>query len=443
MNNTIIGVYQVLRDQPISGTMATVVKAKHIITGEIVALKLLKLPSPKYEERFIQEAKLLKKINSENILRVYEISKNDDYLFYSMEYYDKVLTEYLDPLPFTSAKAVIKLSASQKLHILKAIADGINVLHQRQIVHRDIAPNNILINSGTLKIVLCDLGLSKVGDVEMPESEKGNPKLYGAPEQDYSLGNATFASDIYSFGVLAYQFLSGFLPKGNIVRDLKSLITYIPNEISNLITNCINTDSDNRPTSKIVLETFNKYLDSENKIELINDIENTPIPFQLYSFLGKGYLDHRPYEVDEVSFYLKHCSKSFFFYGIACKALEIPEFRRYLDTLDSTSFIILNPNNLDLLEETAAILEKKPNIIKSDIELSIEYLDKLKNVKYFLCDELPEWRVTIADENIGLLRNYKGNRFPFESPMLVLNSGPYLEGLIRYVKNKLKNYFVE
>lgn len=70
---------------------------------------------------------------------------------------------------------------------------------------------------------------------------------------------------------------------------------------------------------------------------------------------------------------------------------------------------------------------------------SIENLTLLTSqsdkISYKLCDFVPAWRVITIDNQIGLLRIYKGNRKPYQSPMLKLRNGPFIEGLSRYNLN--------
>src|ERR1043165_3099858 len=112
-----------------------------------------------------------------------------------------------------------RINFSGKIYQLKDIADGLNSIHEKGLVHRDFHAGNILNNENSYfsKFHITDLGLCR------PANENNDKKIYGvlpyvAPEvlkgEKY-----TSASDIYSWGIIAYEMLSGLPPYYDIAHD--------------------------------------------------------------------------------------------------------------------------------------------------------------------------------------------------------------------------------
>ena len=429
-----IGNYEVIKPLS-SGTMANIYLAKHILTKEVMALKKLDLPNELYKKRFIQEARILKSLNHPNILRIFEVGKHQaECLFYTMELKSKSLSECLDNPPFEKNRPKLKLTLDQKLLIIYDITKALIEIHKNKIVHRDINPKNILLNL-KYEACLCDFGLSKLENEEIDEDDKANPKGYGPPEQDIALSKAQKPADVYSFGVTAYQLLSGVLPKGRNFPKLYESIGNIPFEISNIIDKCLDTNPEERPTAIELNNIFGKYFQYQEPLAN-RDFEETSIPIQFKEILGSGLIDYNPLSVDEVSFCIKNCKDSYFYSGLACRALAIDDLQKLLLKIKDVKFVIANPNNENLISEMATIFNKKNDEVKADILTSITILKKLqtinKSILYRCSDSIPPWRILVIDNKFGLLRNYKGNRLPYQSPLLRIKSGAFLDGMIRY-----------
>jgi serine/threonine protein kinase len=255
------------------GTMAKVYIGRHQITGLRVAIKALSTDDKRHHARFQREARLLAQLNHPNIIRVYEVTISKGRLFYTMEILDNLLTNFLNPPPFTKNNDFLDISLFHKLEILTDILAGLTYLHSKGVIHRDLCPNNVLIDKH-YKACISDLGMSKLeGDLTLPDSSRGNPKLYGAPEQDQSLEKASSATDIYSFAVIAYQLISGFIPKGRSITDLHLLNKKLalPEEISLLISQSLENDPQKRPNAENLLQTFSKYLKNSHETHIYED----------------------------------------------------------------------------------------------------------------------------------------------------------------------------
>lgn len=202
-------------------------------------------------ERLTREAKVLSKLNHPNIAVIYGIEEYEDNIFISMEYIQgKTLEDYISDSIIPEDKL---------LDIAIEIAEGLKVAHDNNIIHRDIKPENIIITeSGHVKIL--DFGLARLtgkGRISKEDHLIGTID-YMSPEQ--ALGEEIDKqSDIFSFGVLLYECVSGNRPfKGdqditvlhNIVhenhRPAKEVNPRVSKAISNILDNTLEKEKKKR-----------------------------------------------------------------------------------------------------------------------------------------------------------------------------------------------------
>ncbi|BBM88148.1 serine/threonine protein kinase [Candidatus Uabimicrobium amorphum] len=191
------------------GGMGYVFLAHHLNLDIPIALKLLNISmssSPELIERFILEARAAAKLDSGNIVRVMQVGEERGFYYIQMEYVEgESLASYL--------KRNIPLEVPLALHFLKQIAVGLRDAHIENIVHRDIKPDNVLMNrKGILKIA--DFGLVKITENDNNLTATGQvlgTPYYISPEQCEGK-NIDFRSDIYSLGIVMYYMLTGHLP---------------------------------------------------------------------------------------------------------------------------------------------------------------------------------------------------------------------------------------
>ncbi|MBI1369329.1 MAG: protein kinase [Planctomycetes bacterium] len=202
------------------GGMGAVYKARQAALDRFVAIKILP-PSfgrdPAFAERFSREAKALARLGHPNIVAVYDAGHVDvpatkDRLYYfAMEFIDGV-----------SLRQVIKegkLPPTEALAIVPQVCEALQYAHDEGIVHRDIKPDNILLDTrGRVKIA--DFGLAKLlglgpTDVTLTQTHHvmGTP-AYMAPEQQQASAAVDHRADIYSLGVVFYEMLTGERPMG-------------------------------------------------------------------------------------------------------------------------------------------------------------------------------------------------------------------------------------
>jgi serine/threonine protein kinase len=203
-----------------SGQYGKVYKGKHTKTGDIVAVKVVKLGKfreiPKLYEFTMNEINTLSRIENPNIIKFIEMlrSKNNIYLVY--EYCGGgTLEELLTKRKF--------LSEREALDIFSQILNAFKSLAPEGILHRDLKPSNILFHDNTIKIA--DFGFCKalLNGQQMTKTMVGSP-IYMAPEIlkgfDYSI-----KADIWSMGVVLFECLFGFCPYED--RTIARLINQI------------------------------------------------------------------------------------------------------------------------------------------------------------------------------------------------------------------------
>lgn len=208
------------------GGMGVVYKARHAFLKTQLAIKII-LPDlvgndPQLVTRFRQEALAAAAIRHQNVVGVTDYGViNGQIPFLVMEYVDgESLHDHL--------AAKVKLSASEALDMMTAIANGVGAAHHQGIVHRDLKPLNIMIcnDKPTMSqaVKILDFGLAKIKSGELLGSFvqaqttglMGSP-YYMAPEQ-WADDEVDSRSDIYSLGVMLFQMLAGDVPfKGSSI----------------------------------------------------------------------------------------------------------------------------------------------------------------------------------------------------------------------------------
>ncbi|MFQ5641217.1 MAG: protein kinase [bacterium] len=162
---------------------------------------------PEIRARFKHEAKAIAALNHPNIITIYEIAEHEGQFYIAMEYVEgESLREIMD------SNLTKLLKFSKVLDYASQICEGLQAAHQADIVHRDIKPANILLEkSGRVKIV--DFGLAKLKNVTRltKESSTMGTLSYMSPEQIQG-AEVDQRSDIFSFGVVLYEMITGQLP---------------------------------------------------------------------------------------------------------------------------------------------------------------------------------------------------------------------------------------
>jgi serine/threonine-protein kinase len=224
------------------------------IEGEI-ALKVIKpeISSSKNTiDRFRNELKLAREISHRNICRMYDLNEDNGTYFITMEY-----------VPGENLKSFIRrsglLSIGKTIRIAKQVCEGLSEAHKQKIIHRDLKSSNIMIDKeGNSRIM--DFGIARslgTKDMTDPGMRIGTPE-YMSPEQA-DAKETDHRSDIYSFGIILYEMLTGRLPfegdtssiivarhKRETPENPKTLNSQIPDELNRLVLKCLEKTAEQR-----------------------------------------------------------------------------------------------------------------------------------------------------------------------------------------------------
>ena len=191
-----------------SGGMAEVFLARDIILERDVAIKALKseyINDTEFTTRFDREAQAATSLSHPNIVNIYDVGEEEDILYMVMEYVDGLtLKEYIQQYG--------PIEVSERVDIMKQIVPAIAHSHENDIVHRDIKPQNILMNKyGEVKVTDFGIAIALSATALTQTNSILGSVHYLSPEQARG-GMATKKSDIYSIGILFYELLTGKLP---------------------------------------------------------------------------------------------------------------------------------------------------------------------------------------------------------------------------------------
>jgi serine/threonine-protein kinase len=258
---TQIGSYRVL-DLLGDGAIGRVYLAEHIKLGKKVAIKMLRseyLAHPNVVKRFFAEARAVSTLAHENIVSITDFFEDENgKSYYVMEHLEGLTL--LDTLEEQRPMPVARV-----LPIAKQIAGALQAAHTANIVHRDLKPENVfLVERGGKRdfVKLLDFGVAKLlrgGQLSADETAVGTivgSPPYMAPEQTMGM-NVDHRADIYSFGVLLYELVTGVNPftantiEESIIRqrELMPAAPEVDRALSRLIMRCLSKSPDERPGS--------------------------------------------------------------------------------------------------------------------------------------------------------------------------------------------------
>lgn len=238
-----------------NGGTSIIYRAIDPLLARRVAVKILRTEakSSVASNRFLDEAKLVGKLNHPRIIPVYDCGVEDDTPFLVMKFMEKGDLE-------TQMKHGMLPNRSILLSYLADIAMALEFLHRNQVVHHDIKPSNIMVSAeNEAKLGDFDLADTRVdGDLGSMEDAWGSPG-YISPERLYG-GGEDYKGDIFSLGVTIYEMLSGDLPFGitgtpeelykrrqEPFVSLAEKNSEINRNLSNLVSDMLRFDSEKRP----------------------------------------------------------------------------------------------------------------------------------------------------------------------------------------------------
>jgi serine/threonine protein kinase len=237
------------------GGMGRVFKAFDRQIKEVVALKLLKPEigfNAKAVERFKNELKFARRIAHPRVCRLYDLGETGLAHYLTMEYVEG-----------EDLKAFIRrsghITTPKAINIARQIAEGLSEAHRLGVVHRDLKPQNVMIDrEGQAKIM--DFGLARFADndgVTGPGLLMGTPE-YMSPEQ-VDLKEVDARVDLYALGIILYEMVTGHVPfkgetplavaikqKSERARDARETNPLIPESLINVIAKCLEKEPNRR-----------------------------------------------------------------------------------------------------------------------------------------------------------------------------------------------------
>jgi serine/threonine-protein kinase len=238
------------------GGMGVVYLAREVHLDRWVAIKLLppdRAADTTLRERFLREARLAAKLSHPNIIPIHSVEDAGGFVFYVMAFVDgETLAERVrDRGP---------LSGTEGTRVLREAAWALAYAHEQGVIHRDVKPDNILLEGSTGRVLMADFGIAAALSDVAADGVSGTPEFM-SPEQVLG-GQLDARSDIYSLGATAFYAFSGQLPfEGKTATEvlakqvtepappLASLGIAVPRKISALIDRCLAKEPDQRPAS--------------------------------------------------------------------------------------------------------------------------------------------------------------------------------------------------
>ena len=276
------------------GGMANVYLANDKILDRKVAIKVLRgdlANDEKFIRRFQREAQSVANLSHPNIVEVYDVEEEEGQHYIVMEYIEgKTLKQLLQKRG--------SLTLSEVIDIMLQLTDGLAHAHDAYIIHRDIKPQNIMIqDDGLVKIT--DFGIAMaLNATQLTQTNSVMGSVHYLPPEQANGKSSTIKSDIYSLGILMYELITGSVPfKGDnaveiALKHLKEKIPSIrrqnptiPQSVENIVLRATAKNPKNRYDSvkdmnKDLKECLNEDKKNEKKIVFEypeNDIDDTKV----------------------------------------------------------------------------------------------------------------------------------------------------------------------
>jgi len=242
------------------GGMGEVYRAMDLTLGQSVALKFLPesaCHNQRLLERFHGEVRVARLVSHPNVCRVFDIGEVEGMPFISMEYVDG---EDLASL----LTRIGRLAADKAIEIARRICAGLGAAHDRGVIHRDLKPQNVMINKRG-EVVIMDFGLAAIAqELSGAEARNGTP-AYMSPEQLRGAA-VTIKSDLYSLGLVLYEIFTGKRPyeaqtlqqlmdlqEAVELTSMSSIAADIDPAVETVIRRCLDPDPARRPPSALTV----------------------------------------------------------------------------------------------------------------------------------------------------------------------------------------------
>ncbi|HET7791325.1 MAG TPA: serine/threonine-protein kinase [Gemmatimonadales bacterium] len=270
------------------GGMGIVYLAREVRLDRLVAIKLLPpalAAQAPLRERFLREARMAARLSHPNIVPIHAVDEAGDFVFYVMAFVNgETLSQRVrtrGPLP-----------PAEAARILREVAWALAYAHAEGVVHRDVKPENILLEAGSGRALVADFGIARL---TQSSGGTGVGEVLGTPEfmsPEQAAGEAVDGrTDLYALGVVGYFAFSGRLPfdGGNAAAILAKHLTQapaplasvapaVPRSLAAAVDKCLVKDPDGRfPTGAALAESLGDALSTRQDI---------PVPIRV--FLNRG-----------------------------------------------------------------------------------------------------------------------------------------------------------
>ena len=298
------------------GGMANVYLANDTILDRKVAIKVLRgdlSNDEKFIRRFKREALSVSNLSHPNIVEVYDVGEEDGNYYIVMEYIDgKTLKQLLQKRG--------ALTLTEVIDIMCQLTDGLAHAHEAYIIHRDIKPQNIMIeDNGLVKIT--DFGIAMaLNSTQLTQTNSVMGSVHYLPPEQANGKGSTVKSDIYSLGILMYELLTGSVPfKGDTaveiaLKHMKEKIPSIrkqnptiPQSVENIVLKATAKNPKNRyDTVRDMYNDLKTAMDRDNEKRLVyeypeNDLEETKVITPIVKENKKTIIDKPDEEEGEIT----------------------------------------------------------------------------------------------------------------------------------------------
>ena len=296
-----------------SGGMADVYKAKDHKLNRFVAMKVLKpefSADTNFIRKFQREAQAAAGLAHPNVVNVFDVGEDQGVNYIVMELVEGItLKEYI------SKKG--KLTIKEATSIAIQVSMGLEAAHNRNIVHRDIKPQNIIISTDG-KVKVTDFGIARVASSNTISTNAMGSVHYSSPEQVRG-GYSDFKSDIYSLGITMYEMVTGRVPfdgDTTVAIAIKHLqdemvppsryVPDLPRSLEDIILKCTQKSTDRRYSTlaELINDLKHSLIDPNGNFVNLSPLSNHAqtimiTPDEMKEIQNSGYSRTPDYEEEE------------------------------------------------------------------------------------------------------------------------------------------------
>jgi tetratricopeptide (TPR) repeat protein len=268
---TLIGSFRLIKPLG-AGATSQVWKAHHLELARDVAIKFPHAQSSGVLKRFARESQAVAKLRHSNIVSIHEVDLQD-------ESNPFLVCDLVDGESLAEKQESHSFSIEETIELLIPIVDAVAYSHANGVVHRDLKPQNILIDA-TGKPFVTDFGLARILNAETEllthEGDILGTPAFMSPEQASGQANIDQRSDVYSLGVILFQLLTNELPfRGNIQSTVHQILTvdppspatlnrHVPKDLETICLKCLAKHPRQRFTqAKELLEELERFRDGK------------------------------------------------------------------------------------------------------------------------------------------------------------------------------------